>query len=408
VVALAAVLLPVSLSHAEARPRILVTNDDGIHAPGLRALAGALRQIGEVTVLAPDTNRTAMSMASLIDVQRSSSGTFEAVTNYTLTTVKEAGGAVSGHALDLSPGDCVLLGLEGVAGGGPFDFVVSGINASPNLGRLWVYTSGTVGAAALATCDPKWDVRAIAIAQERGAEEADFALAADVARQTVQRMRAEGFPKGVLLSINVPGNATGVVVAPLGPGLLLAPGPLRVDPESGAFRPSFALQETLIRAPGTDYHAHFAQRKIVLTPLRVFAEDTNLFAPLGRWSFRLDSTNAISTAALKGTAWTLIELEGVAVTVTPGRAVPTLTLDAAAPRASGHSGINRYFGSYELDGAALRFGPMAGTRMAGPPEAMTAESAYLKALSAVTSWRVEGRLLELRGAVGVLLRFKGE
>jgi heat shock protein HslJ len=108
---------------------------------------------------------------------------------------------------------------------------------------------------------------------------------------------------------------------------------------------------------------------------------------------------------LTGTPWMLTELNGKALTATDGLTTPTLTLDAAAKRASGVSGINRYSGGYELVEAKLKFGMFMGTRMAGPPAAMAVESEYLQTMSAVTEWKIQGRELQLLGDGKVLLRF---
>jgi heat shock protein HslJ len=108
---------------------------------------------------------------------------------------------------------------------------------------------------------------------------------------------------------------------------------------------------------------------------------------------------------LTGTKWLLTELNGKPLAATAGLTTPTLTLDAAAKRASGVSGINRYSGGYELVDAKLKFGMFMGTRMAGPPAAMAVESEFLQAMSGVTEWKIEGRQLQLLGGGKVLLRF---
>src|SRR5688500_531418 len=91
---------------------------------------------------------------------------------------------------------------------------------------------------------------------------------------------------------------------------------------------------------------------------------------------------------LLGTDWTLIELNGKALSAGPDLRAPTLKLDPATQRVSGHSGVNRYAGACELDGAKLKFGSTLGTRMAGPPEAMELEKNFLAALEKVTTWSI--------------------
>ena len=111
---------------------------------------------------------------------------------------------------------------------------------------------------------------------------------------------------------------------------------------------------------------------------------------------------------LTGTEWKLAEIDGKAVAVTEGLRTPTLQLDAATKRASGTSGINRFFGSYESSGAALKFGPLAGTKMGGPPAAMAAESAFLKAMASVTSFNIASNRLELNAGDKTVLRFQSQ
>jgi heat shock protein HslJ len=84
----------------------------------------------------------------------------------------------------------------------------------------------------------------------------------------------------------------------------------------------------------------------------------------------------------------------------------TLQLDRAVSRVTGYAGVNRFSGDYELEGASLRFGLMATTRRAGPPEAESLERSVLTALAAVAGWKVTGESLELLDATGSrLMRF---
>ena len=116
-------------------------------------------------------------------------------------------------------------------------------------------------------------------------------------------------------------------------------------------------------------------------------------------------TSASAPAApLEGTEWTLIELNGQPLTTVQGLLVPTLKLDAATKRASGTSGINRFGGGYDPSGANLKFGTLVGTRMAGPPEAMSRENAFLEAMRQVSSWRITGKKLELKNGDTILLK----
>ncbi len=168
---------------------ILVTPDDGINAPGLLALSQAMRELGQVSVLAPDRNWSASGHVKTLDRP---------------LRVKEARLADGEHALatDGAPSDCVALALLGLLPD-PVDLVVAGINGGPNLGHDLTY-SGTVTAAMEAAI---WGVPAIAFSldipeQLEGAP--DFGPATQVARRVAASVLANGLPPGVLLSVNVP------------------------------------------------------------------------------------------------------------------------------------------------------------------------------------------------------------
>jgi 5'-nucleotidase len=168
---------------------ILVTNDDGVTAPGLLALTEAVRPLGDVTVLAPDRNWSGSGHVKTIDRP---------------LRVKEtrlADGSPA-WASDGAPSDCVALALLGFFEH-KFDLVVSGINPMPNLGHDVTY-SGTVTAAMEAVI---WGVPGIAFSLgsvENGLTVSDYVPAADVARQVVQIWQECGLPAGILLNVNVP------------------------------------------------------------------------------------------------------------------------------------------------------------------------------------------------------------
>lgn len=106
-------------------------------------------------------------------------------------------------------------------------------------------------------------------------------------------------------------------------------------------------------------------------------------------------------ASPEGVEWKLATLDGKPAA--GGERAPTLKLEGK--KASGFSGVNRFFGSFERDGEKLKFGALAGTKMAGPPEANALENAFLAALAATTQWRIEGGALELLNEGKVLARF---
>lgn len=162
---------------------ILVTNDDGVHSPGITVLAEALRAVAEVTVVAPDRERSAVS---------------HSLTLHTPLRAEEVGPRV--FAVDGTPTDCVNLGIHGLLGRRP-DLVVSGINRGANLGDDITY-SGTVAAAMEATL---MGVPALALSLD-GTEftPADFLPATRLVGDFVALVARHGLPTDTFLNINFP------------------------------------------------------------------------------------------------------------------------------------------------------------------------------------------------------------
>jgi 5'-nucleotidase len=168
---------------------ILVTNDDGVQAPGLLALAQEMRKLGQVTVFAPDRNWSASGHVKTMDRP---------------LRVREVALADGSPALatDGAPSDSVALALLGVVKE-KIDLVASGINPHENIGHDVTY-SGTVTAAmeAVIAGVPGMAVSLHAPQGFRG--DLDYRAAAAVARQVAAKVLAEGLPEGVLLNVNVP------------------------------------------------------------------------------------------------------------------------------------------------------------------------------------------------------------
>jgi 5'-nucleotidase len=167
---------------------ILVTNDDGVLAPGLLALAQEMRKLGDVTVLAPDRNWSASGHVKTMDRP---------------LRVKEVTLADGTPALasDGAPSDCVALALLGVVKE-KVDLVVSGINPNANIGHDVTY-SGTVTAAMEAVINGVKGL-AISLDSKPGHGELDYGPAARVAARVAAKVLADGLPTGVFLSVNVP------------------------------------------------------------------------------------------------------------------------------------------------------------------------------------------------------------
>jgi 5'-nucleotidase len=165
------------------RPLILISNDDGVDAPGIRALAESVAELGEVVVVAPDRERSATSHAISLD-------------RPLRAEEREPGW----WAVDGTPADCVYLALLHLLPQPPA-LVVSGINRGYNLGSDFFY-SGTVAAAVEAAVR---GIPACAFSLERGPKEG-LDVAKRFAHALAHAILAEGLPKGTLLNVNVPNH----------------------------------------------------------------------------------------------------------------------------------------------------------------------------------------------------------
>ncbi len=165
---------------------ILLTNDDGYDAPGLRALAEALASTAHVVVAAPASQQSGASMA---------------ITYREPIFVRpiEVTADVSGYAIQARPATCVRVGVESLLERKP-DLVVSGINRGANLGIVSFY-SGTVGAARQAAL---LGIPAIATSLQ-GNDPDDYAAAASFVRELVEQLRTQGaLHPSLLLNVNIP------------------------------------------------------------------------------------------------------------------------------------------------------------------------------------------------------------
>ncbi|MEM8669613.1 MAG: 5'/3'-nucleotidase SurE [Planctomycetota bacterium] len=170
--------------------RILLTNDDGIYAPGLAALEQQLRHLGEVVIAAPATEQ---------------SGVGHSITFLTPLTCKSIhrDGRHWAWAVDGSPADCVKLSIGELFRDEPVDLVVSGINNGLNAGINVLY-SGTVAAAIEGAF---FGVTSVAVSLEYN-EDADFQSAAVLARNVIGGLIKQPQSKGKLFNLNIPTVAT--------------------------------------------------------------------------------------------------------------------------------------------------------------------------------------------------------
>ena len=168
---------------------ILVTNDDGVQAPGLLALVQEIKKIAKVTVLAPDRN---WSMSGHVKTIHSPMNVVET----------QLGDGTPAFAASGAPSDCVALALLGLLKD-PVDMVVSGINPYANLGHDITY-SGTVTAAMEATIAGVPGIAVSLDGPEIPPEEVDFGPAARAAKNIIQTVFNRELPKNILLSVNIP------------------------------------------------------------------------------------------------------------------------------------------------------------------------------------------------------------
>lgn len=163
-------------------PDILVTNDDGIHAPGLRALVKGLAGLGTVSVVAPSQERSAAAQSLTVRQP------------IFCEQIAEREWAIDG-----TPADAMMVALYRLLPKAP-DLVISGINKGPNLGEN-VFYSGTVGAATEAVIN---HVPAIAVSLAHRGDGFVYDRAAGFAKRLAELILQKGLPAGVLLNVNVP------------------------------------------------------------------------------------------------------------------------------------------------------------------------------------------------------------
>lgn len=245
-------------------PHILITNDDGIAAPGLRALANALADFATVSVVAPAHERSAAAQSL----------TLRQPIYYDQVAERE-------WAVDGTPADAMILAFNKLLDSRP-DLVISGINRGGNMGEN-IYYSGTVGGAMEAAVN---GIPAFAISMAFRGKDADFnyPLAGKFARRLAPLILKEGLPKGVLLNVNVPLPWSGEVRFTRQSSKitrnLLKPGE---DPRG---RKYYWLHEQELKAgmdPDTD-HAAIFDRAVSITPLVIDHTHAPSLNHLSRWA----------------------------------------------------------------------------------------------------------------------------
>jgi len=252
---------------------ILVTNDDGVTAPGLLALAQEIRKLGKVTVFAPDRNWSASGHVK----------TMERPLRVKETALADGTPA---YTSDGAPSDCVALPLLGLLNE-KIDLVVSGINPHANIGHDITY-SGTVTAAMEAVID---GVKGIAVSLDspdgfKGA--LDYATAAIVGRRVAEQVIADGLPEGVVLNVNVPylkeDELKGYMVTRQGLRVYRDKLDTRLDPRGKPYYWIGGDFPTGVDEPGTDFGALRAGY-VSITPLQLDLTNYKAMDVLKKWEF---------------------------------------------------------------------------------------------------------------------------
>lgn len=245
------------------RPLFLVTNDDGVDAPGIAALAASLRELGDVVVSAPDRERSATAHAISLDrplrVDEKAPGVF---------------------AIDGTPVDCVYLGLLHLVPRRP-TLVVSGINHGYNLGSD-VFYSGTVAGAVEGALR---GVPAIAVSLERHASP-DFSVAARFVRELVAETLGRGpsaLPPAAVLNVNLPhGPITGHRITFLGRRVYRDQVDVRQDLRGRSYYWIGGPEEAATDLPGSDLSA-VQEKKASVTPLTLDLTHQRLLDEMVGW-----------------------------------------------------------------------------------------------------------------------------
>lgn len=236
---------------------ILVTNDDGVTAPGLLALAQAMRQFGKVSIVAPDHDWSGGGHVKTLNRP------------LRVRRVKLHDGSEA-LTSDGAPSDCVALALMGLLKD-KVDLVVSGINTAANLGHDVTY-SGTVTAVMEGII---WGVPGVAVSLDgrtANSLELDYTLAVDVASAVVQTVLQHDLPKGTFLNVNVPyvprEQFEGIRLTRQGLRVYRDRLDKRTDPRGNDYYWIGGDRPTGVPHEGTDVGALFAQYASV-TPLEL-------------------------------------------------------------------------------------------------------------------------------------------
>jgi 5'-nucleotidase len=256
--------------------RILLTNDDGIYAPGLRALRPELQKLGEVLVVAPAAEQSAVGHSVTL------------TTPLVVQEVLDEDRQPLGWAVEGRPADCVKLALRELMPDPP-DLVVSGLNAGSNAGINVLY-SGTVAAAIEGSF---FRCTSVACSLEyTKLRPLDFARGAELARRVIEQILAHDPEPGSLFNVNIPSPerdpVRGIRTVPQNVAPYIETFDRRTDPRGRVYfwnNPDFGCPEP---HPDTDVSA-LAEGYITVTPLHFNLTHLDLLAKMADWQWELKS-----------------------------------------------------------------------------------------------------------------------
>ncbi|HDZ35534.1 MAG TPA: 5'/3'-nucleotidase SurE [Thermococcus sp.] len=239
--------------------RIFITNDDGIYSRGIRAAVEAVKDLGDVYVVAPL-------------FQRSASGRAMTLHRPLRAKLVDVPGAKVAYGLDGMPVDCVIFALVRF---GDFDLAISGINLGENLSTE-ITVSGTASAA-METATHGIPSMAVSLEVDwkktlGDGEGIDFSVASHFLRRIASAVLEKGLPKGVdMLNVNVPGDATPetpVAITRLARKRYSPTVEERIDPRGHPYYWVVGRKCEKFE-PGTDAHALKVERKVSITPIDI-------------------------------------------------------------------------------------------------------------------------------------------
>ncbi len=259
---------------------ILITNDDGVQAPGLAALAGSFKSLGDVTILAPNRNWSASGHVK----------TMHRPLRVTETRLSDGTPALT---CDGAPSDCVALALLGLVKE-PIDLVVSGINPLANVGHDVTY-SGTVTAAMEAAIAGVPGI-AYSIDPPRDHEgPLDYATAAILAAEIAEQIYKKSNGETTLLNVNIPygdrEQIQGIAITRQGMRVYHDALDERIDPRGQRYIWIGGEAPSGVAEPGTDFWA-LANHYISITPLTLDLTDKGKLSTLEAWDLQLNSKTA--------------------------------------------------------------------------------------------------------------------